>query len=142
DDRDRYYYKRVYLGMVKAVDFIFSLPEFDGKSLGVMGGSQGGALSIVTAGLDDRVKYLVSYYPARCDLTGYLEGSAGGWQHLFKDEFTHTAEKIETSKYYDVVNFAKQANGPAFYSTAFNDDGCPPTSIYAAYNSVAAAKQM
>src|SRR5690606_5909449 len=107
DDKDRYYYKRVYLGMVKAVDMIFSLPQFDGTRIGVMGGSQGGALSIVTAGLDDRVKYLVSYYPALADLTGYLEGRAGGWPHLFKDDFTNQAAKIATSKYYDVVNFAK-----------------------------------
>src|SRR5690606_4656540 len=82
DDKDNYYYKRVYLGMVKAVDMIFSLPQFDGQTIGVMGGSQGGALAITTAGLDRRIKYLVSYYPALADLTGYLEGRAGGWPHL------------------------------------------------------------
>src|SRR5690606_22224750 len=45
DDRDRYYYKRVYLGCVRANDFLTSLPQFDGTNLGVTGGSQGGALS-------------------------------------------------------------------------------------------------
>ncbi|HCM21191.1 MAG TPA: acetylxylan esterase, partial [Porphyromonadaceae bacterium] len=40
DDKDRYYYKRVYLGCVRAVDFIFNLPEFDGNNIVVMGGSQ------------------------------------------------------------------------------------------------------
>ena len=142
DDKDHYYYKRVYLGMVKAVDMIFSLPEFDGQSIGVMGGSQGGALAITTAGLDKRIKYLVSYYPALSDMTGYLHGRAGGWPHLFKDEFTNKPEKIETSKYYDVVNFAKQVTVPGYYSTGFNDNVCPPTSIYAAYNSVNAEKEM
>ena len=128
--------------MVKAVDMIYSLPEFDGESLGIMGGSQGGALSIITAALDQRIKYLVSYYPALSDLTGYLNGRAGGWPHLFKDEFTNQNEKIETSKYFDVVNFAKQITVPGFYSTGFNDNVCPPTSIYSAYNSVKAEKQM
>jgi cephalosporin-C deacetylase len=142
DDKDNYYYKRVYLGMVRAVDMIFSLPQFDGKNIGVMGGSQGGALAITTAGLDKRIKYLVSYYPALADLTGYLEGRAGGWPHLFKDPFTNKAEKIETSKYYDVVNFAKQVSVPGYYSTGFNDNVCPPTSIYSAYNSVKAEKEM
>lgn len=142
DDKDNYYYKRVYLGMVKAVDMIFSLPEFDGENIGVMGGSQGGALSITTAGLDKRIKYLVSYYPALSDLTGYLEGRAGGWPHLFKDDFTNKPEKIATSKYYDVVNFAKQVKVPGYYSTGFNDNVCPPTSIYSAYNSVNAEKEM
>lgn len=65
---DHYYYKRVYMGCVRAVDFIYSLPEFDGKNLAVNGGSQGGALSIITAGLDNRIKYLAAFYPALSDL--------------------------------------------------------------------------
>ena len=63
DNRDKYYYKRVYTGCVRAIDFIYTLPEFNGK-LATFGGSQGGALSIVIAGLDNRVKGLVSFYPA------------------------------------------------------------------------------
>src|SRR5690606_38046577 len=82
DDRDQYYYKRVYLGCVRAVDYLCSLPEFDGTNLAVWGGSQGGALSIVTAALDDRIKYLVSLYPALCDLTVYLHGRSCGLQHM------------------------------------------------------------
>jgi cephalosporin-C deacetylase-like acetyl esterase len=78
DDRNRFYYKRVYLGCVRANDFIFSLPQFDGVNLAVTGGSQGGALSIITAGLDPRVKHLAAYYPALSDVTGYLKGRAGG----------------------------------------------------------------
>lgn len=145
DDRDRYYYKRVYLGCVRAIDFIFSLPEFDGQTLAVSGGSQGGALSIITAGLDSRVKYLSSFYPALCDLTGYLIGRAGGWPHLFNDAnkaFNVKKDKIETSKYYDVVNFARQVKVPGFYSWGYNDVTCPPTSMYAAYNMITAPKDL
>src|SRR5215207_494709 len=47
DNRDRYYYKRVYTGCVRANDFLVSLPQYDGSNLAVTGGSQGGALSIV-----------------------------------------------------------------------------------------------
>lgn len=79
DDKDRYYYKRVYLGCVRANDFIVSLPQYDGTNLGVTGGSQGGALSVITAALDTRVKFLAAFYPALSDLTGYLKGRAGGW---------------------------------------------------------------
>ncbi len=142
DNRDEYYYKRVYLGCTRAVDFIYGLPEFDGENLGVMGGSQGGALSIITAGMDDRIDYLVSYYPALCDLTGYLHDRAGGWPHLFRDEFTNTDAKVETSHYYDVVNFARRVNAEGFYSFGYNDNVCPPTSIYAAYNTIKAAKEI
>ena len=81
DDRDRFIYKRVYLGCVRANDFLTSLPQFDGVNLAVTGGSQGGALSIVTAALDNRVKNLGAFYPALCDVTGYLNGRAGGWPH-------------------------------------------------------------
>ncbi|AXY72816.1 acetylxylan esterase [Paraflavitalea soli] len=145
DDRDQYYYKRVYLGCVRAIDFIYSLPGFDGNKLGVCGVSQGGALSIITAALDHRVKYLFSFFPALCDLTGYLHGRAGGWPHLFAPEnlsFNNKKDKIATSAYYDVVNFAKRLKVPGFYSWGFNDETCPPTSMYAAYNAITAPKQL
>lgn len=145
DDRDRYYYKRVYLGCVRANDFLTSLPQYDGTNLAVTGGSQGGALSIVTAALDPRVKYLAAFYPALSDVTGYLNGRAGGWPHMFdksNDAFNNKKEKIETAKYYDVVNFARLVRIPGMYSWGFNDETCPPTSMYAAYNTITAPKEL
>jgi cephalosporin-C deacetylase-like acetyl esterase len=145
DDKDRYYYKKVYLGCVRAVDFIFSLPEFDGSNIVVSGGSQGGALAIITAGLDSRIKGLVSFYPALCDLTGYLKGRAGGWPHIFNDanrDFNNTPRKLETVGYYDAVNFARQVKVPGFYSWGYNDMTCPPTTTFSAYNAVTAPKTL
>lgn len=146
DDRDKYYYKRVYLGCVRSVDFIFSLPEFDGETLAVGGGSQGGALSIVTAGLDKRVKWLAPYYPAMCDQTGYLHGRAGGWPHTYKKEWHgewhNTPAKLKTLGYYDVVNFARNVTQPGIYSWGYNDTVCPPTSMHAAYNVIEAKKTL
>ncbi len=145
DDRDNYYYKRVYISCLRAIDYLFTLPEFDGSELAVCGGSQGGALSIVTAALDSRVKYLVSLYPALCDLTGYLHGRAGGWPHMFNETnapFLAKEEKINVSAYYDVVNFARAVNVPGFYTWGYNDDVCPPTSYYAAYNQISAPKEL
>jgi len=145
DNRDDYYYKRVYMGCVRGVDYIFSLPEFDGSNVYVAGGSQGGALSIITAGLDSRIKGLVAFYPALCDLTGYANGRGGGWPHMFKNADKKDpviARKIENSKYYDVVNFARQVKVPGFYSSGYNDMVCPPTSMYSAYNVITAPKTM
>jgi cephalosporin-C deacetylase len=145
DNRDRYYYKRVYLGCVRANDFLVSLPQFDGTNLGVSGGSQGGALSIITAALDPRVKYLAAYYPALSDITGYLKGRAGGWPHTFDKNnlpYNNLKEKQETIRYYDVVNFARLLKVPGYYSWGFNDETCPPTSMYAAYNVITAPKQL
>lgn len=145
DNKDRYYYKRVYLGCVRANDFLVSLPQFDGTNLGVSGGSQGGALSIITAALDSRVKYLAAYYPALSDMTGYLNGRAGGWPHMFDKNnlpYNDLAEKKETIRYYDVVNFARTLKIPGYYSWGFNDETCPPTSMYAAYNVITAPKEL
>jgi cephalosporin-C deacetylase len=142
DDRDFYYFKRVFLGCVRSLDFIESLECFDGKTIGVTGGSQGGALSIITAGLDNRVDYLAAFYPALSDLTGYLSERAGGWPHLFRNTFTNKPEKIETSKYFDVVNFARFVKVPGWYSWGYNDNVCPPTSMHAAYNVIPGQKEL
>jgi cephalosporin-C deacetylase-like acetyl esterase len=144
DDRERYYYRRVYLGCLRANDFLVSHPKWDGKNLVVTGGSQGGALTVTTAGLDPRVTALAPYYPALSDMAGYLKGRAGGWPHLFKDEKDgHRAPaKVRTAAYYDVVNFARRVKAPGLYAWGWNDEVCPPTSMHAAYNVVTAPKEL
>lgn len=146
DNRDRYYYRRVYLGCVRANDFLTAHPKWDGVHLAVTGGSQGGALSIVTAALDPRVRALAAYYPALSDVTGYLQNRAGGWPHMFRaaeGPMSHRSQdKIETTRYYDVVNFARRIKVPGFYSWGFNDETCPPTSMYSAYNVIPAQKKL
>jgi cephalosporin-C deacetylase len=141
NDRNSHYYKRVYLGCVKAVDFIFTLPEFNGTDVAVTGGSQGGALTIVTTGLDKRIKYAAALYPALCDHTGYLNKRAGGWPHYFKNSEPKPNE-VETLQYYDVVNFARRVTVPGFYTWGYNDLTCPPTSMFSAYNMIKAPKEL
>lgn len=142
ENKDAYYYKRVFLGAIRANDFLVSLPQFDGKNLAVIGGSQGGALAIATAALDARVKVLAAWIPALADLTGYLHNRAGGWHHAFKDPKNRTPDKIETSKYYDTVNFARRLKTPGIYAFGYNDETCPPTSMFAAYNQIKARKKL
>jgi cephalosporin-C deacetylase len=148
DDRQSYYYRRVYLSCVRALDFLVSRPNYDGQNLAVNGGSQGGQLSIVTAALDPRVKALAARYPAYCDVTGYLHGRAGGWPHMMRPDRSgapsrHATEaKIATTSYYDAVNFAKRLSVPGHYVWGYNDETCPPTSMYAAYNQITAPKQL
>lgn len=141
DDRESYYYRRVFLSVVRANDFLTSLPQYDGSNLGVIGGSQGGALAIVTAALDKRVKVMAVSYPAMSDMAGYTANRAGGWPHMFRDTKTRTKEKLETASYYDVVNFARRVKVPGIYSWGFNDETCPPTSIYASFNVITAPKE-
>lgn len=135
DSRGNYYMKRVYLACVRSIDLLTSLPEWDGKNVIAQGGSQGGALALITAGLDKRVTACVANHPALSDMAGYKAGRAGGYPHLFtKTVDMDTPEKIKTLAYYDVVNFAKQITVPVYMTWGFNDNTCPPTTSYIVYN--------
>ncbi len=139
--RDDYYYNRVIQGAVRAVDFIESLPEFNG-CVATYGGSQGGYLSIVVAALHPSVKYVAANFPAMSDLTGYANGRAGGWPHIFKDEKNRSPLLIKNLSYYDTVNFARNITVPGFYAFGFNDLTCAPTTTYSVYNSISAPKTL
>ena len=142
NNRDTFYYKRVFIGAVRAVDFICSLPQYNGKALGVTGSSQGGALSIVTAALDKRVTFFAAVHPAMCDLVASLNKRACGWPHYFYQKENPDKTELETTRYYDVVNFAHRLSVPGWFSWGYNDEVCPPTSMYAAYNSVTSPKEL
>ena len=149
DNKETFYYQRVYLGCVRANDFLTSRELWNGKDLVVMGASQGGQLSIVTAALDPRVTGLCATHPAFCDVAAELHGRAGGWPHPFmpdpatgRPSLQATPAKIETATYYDTVNFARRLKVPGFYLWGYNDETCPPTSTFAAYNVITAPKKM
>ena len=145
--RDTYYYKDVYVGCARAVDFLCSLPEWDGRNVIVTGGSQGGALTFVTAALNEKVTVCAPFYPALCDLTGFLHQRAGGWPKFFsrfyKDNLPVADERqaVETLQYFDVVNFARILKVPTFMSWGYSDDTCSPTSVWAAWNEIGAPKE-
>lgn len=40
------------------------------------------------------------------------------------------------------MNFARRLRVPGFYSWGYNDETCPPTSLYAAYNVITAPKHL
>ena len=141
DNRDEFYYKRVFIGAVRAVDYLCSLPQYNGKALGVTGSSQGGALSFATAALDSRVTCLAAVHPAMCDHEAFLQEQAGGWPHYFYWQKADDA-RLSVSRYYDSVNFARRVQVSGWYSWGYNDEVCPPTSMYAAYNSVTAPKEL
>gem|GEM_PF-36879 len=100
--------------------------------------------AIVTAALDPRVIAISSSYPAFCDVTGYLHGRAGGWPGMMREASAgqRTPEKIATPGYYDAFNFARRLKVPGFYTWGYNDETCPPTSMFAAYNVISAPKQL
>lgn len=144
ENPDRNAYKRVVTGAVKGVDMIASLDEWDGKTLGVTGSSQGGFLSLAVAALDKRVTFLAAVHDAMCDYEAELHGVAGGWPHYFYHAKMNaiTKARLEGARYYDGVNFARRITVPGWYSFGYNDEVVPPTSSYGLYNSVKAPKTL
>lgn len=155
DDPNRNAYKRIVTGAVRGVDMIASLDEWDGKTLGVTGASQGGFLSLAVAALDKRVTFLGAIHDAMCDYEAEIHGVAGGWPHYFykedksfgaagKEQKLSEIEKarVEGARYYDGVNFARRITVPAWFSFGYNDEVVPPTSAYGLYNTIQAPKSL
>ena len=142
EDRDRYYMRRVYISLVRAIDLLTSLPEWDGKNVVVQGGSQGGALSLVAAGLDKRVTLCIANHPALSDMAGYSEkGRTGGYPHFNRIPGFFTDNIIRNLAYYDVVNFARHISCKVRMTWGYNDNVCPPTTSYAVWNSLNCPKE-
>jgi len=101
-------------------------------------------LTFATTALDPRVTAASMVVPAYCDVTGYIHDRAGGWPHMMRggESIHRTPQKITTTSYYDAVNFAKRIRVPVYVAFGYNDETCPPTSMFSAYNSIQAPKEL
>jgi cephalosporin-C deacetylase-like acetyl esterase len=143
DDRNKSYFRHGILACVRAVDYLASREDFDGKHLAVIGGSQGGGLSLITAGLDARVTACASAIPALCDHAGPTQGRIAGWPNWLRRAKGDQAEKVkQTMAYFDAVHFARRFKGPSLMAVGFVDTACPPTTAYAAFNVLPEPKTM
>lgn len=143
ENKDIYYMKHVYVGLVRCIDLLTSLPEWDGKNVAVQGGSQGGALAIIAAGLDSRVTQCVANHPALSDMAGYAaKGGTGGYPHFCRQpQILSNKDCLNTLAYFDVVNFARYVKAPTYLTWGYNDVTCPPTTSYAVWNTLKCTKE-
>lgn len=143
ENKDIYYMRHVYVGLVRCIDFLTSLPEWDGKNVAVQGGSQGGALAIIAAGLDSRVTQCVANHPALSDMAGYAaKGGTGGYPHFCRQpQILSNKDCLNTLAYFDVVNFARYVKAPTYLTWGYNDVTCPPTTSYAVWNTLKCTKE-
>lgn len=142
--RDTYYMKKVYPMLLRAVDYLTTLPQWDGKNILVQGNSQGAALSLVLAALDKRITAIAIAHPALSDMAGYAEkGRTGGYPHFGNKyrEVELTPQVIETLSYYDVVNFARKVSCPVYMTWGYNDNTCPPTTSWIVWNTLQCPKE-
>lgn len=142
--RETYYMKKVYACLVRAVDYLTSLEQWDGKNVLIQGNSQGAALSIVLAGLDPRITAIAIAHPALSDMAGYAEtGRTGGYPHFnrYYKEVKLDRQIIETLSYFDVVNFARLVKCPVYMTWGYNDNTCPPTTSWIVWNTLTCEKE-
>ena len=144
DDRDSYYMKGMILRVVRTLQYIESLPVWDGKTLITHGESQGGFQSIVGAALDPKVSFCLAMVPAMSEHLGYLKNRVNGWPHIIPDDAKERAamdpaklKKLEAAlPYFDNVNFARRIHCPVWISTGLNDTTCPPSGVAAVFNAL------
>ena len=143
--REEIYFRGMFLRLVRAIDFLTSQPEWDGKKLIVYGSSQGGFQALAAAGLDSRVTFICAGVPAGCDHTGSQAGRISGWPKLVATDATGQSDpqSLQASRYFDAVNFARRAKcAGAAVTVGFIDTTCPPTSVYAAFNALGMSKSI
>jgi cephalosporin-C deacetylase len=144
--KESYFYRRVFSDAVRAAEAARSFPGIDPARVAVCGGSQGGGISLAVAGLVPDLLGVMPDVPYLCDFARsivvatrdpYLEIARFLAVHRDKAE-----SALRTLSYFDGVHFARRATAPALFSVALMDTICPPSSVYAAFNAYAGAKEM
>lgn len=143
DDRETSYFLRMYLSCFRAAQYLTERSDWDGRTLVVTGGSQGGLQSFVTAALHPKISAVMACVPAGCDLNGPLADRLPGWpmwhwQVKGKDE----AKVRNAARYYDVVNFASQVKCPVLVGVGLIDTTCPSPGVFAACNQLRGPKEI
>lgn len=143
DDREKFGVGKVYMRIVRCLDYLKTLPEWNGKDLIASGPSFGGCQSIIAAALDKDVTLALAGAPACCDHEGAVNNQNPGYPRLlsyynnpkrFSAEVRAKARK--NAPYFDAANMARLVKCPIVFSVGFIDTVCSPTSIYSAYNNV------
>ena len=139
--QDDYYYRRVFTDGVRLIDAVASLDFVDPTRIAVTGGSQGGGISIAVAALEPRVFAVMPDVPFLCHFRRSAEitprdpfPEISRYLAVHRDQ----AERVfETLSYFDGVNFARHIAAPALFSVALMDDVVMPSTVFAAFNSLA-----
>ena len=138
DDRDKAYFLQMYLADYRAVDYIASRPDWDGKTLVVYGTSMGGQQSLCVAGLHPKITHCLVEVPSGCDSNGQLHGRRTGYPNYPIDD----PKTMQTSLYFDVVNFAPRIKAKCLVSMGFIDTISPPAGVWTAFNLIKSPKEI
>ncbi len=143
DDRETSYFLRMYLSCYRAAQYLTERPDWDGRTLVVTGGSQGGLQAIVAAALHPKITAAMASVPAGCDLNGPEAGRMPGWPMWYWQVKGKDAAKVRgAARYYDVVNFASRVQCPVLVGVGLIDTTCPAPGVFAAFNQLKGPKEV
>lgn len=125
DNRDKYHFRNVILGVDRMVSHVAAMPQWDKKHFVIDGSSQGGGMALIMAGLNRNITAAAANVPALCDHGGKTFNRQPGWPNIASRG--EAAAKV--SAYFDAGNFAKFITCPVFTSAGFIDTTCPPSSV-------------
>jgi cephalosporin-C deacetylase len=136
-DRETSYFLNMYLRDSRAIDYIASRLDWDGKTIVIMGTSMGGQQSLVTAGLNPKVTAVIVNEPSGADSNGDLHGRKAGYPNWPSDN----PAVMKTALYFDTVNFASRVKAPVLAAMGFIDTIAPPAGIWTAINQIPGPKE-
>jgi len=133
-DRETSYFLNMYLRDSRVLDYLLTRPDWDGKTIVLMGGSMGGQQSLALAGLrPDKISAVLVCVPAGADSNGDLHGRAAGYPNWPSDK----PDVMKTALYFDTVNFAPRIKAPVMAAMGFIDTISPPAGVWTMLNEVA-----
>ncbi|QGQ94813.1 acetylxylan esterase [Paenibacillus psychroresistens] len=150
DVADNLLFRHIYLDCAQLAGIVMDLPEVDAARVGVIGGSQGGGLTLACAALEPRVKKLAPVFPFLCDYKRVWE------MDLAKDAYDelrtffrnhdplHKREDEIFTKlgYIDNQFLANRIKGEVLMAVGLMDTICPPSTQFAAYNKITTPKSL
>jgi len=141
---ENYIYVGAYLDCVRGVDYLCTRSEVDKTRIGVEGGSQGGGLSLSTAGLDPRITACTADVPWLSDWPDYAvtaPWAVENFPKLLKENKGLTRARVmKVLSYIDAMNMAPRIKCPVMVSMGLVDDTCPPRTVISTYNRIRSPK--
>ncbi len=132
-DREKSYFLNMYLRDSRALDYLLTRTDWDGKTIVLTGGSMGGQQSLVLAGLrPEKISAVLVCVPAGADSNGDLHGRKAGYPNWPSDN----PDVMKTALYFDTVNFASRIKAPVMAGMGFIDTISPPAGVWTALNQI------
>ena len=133
---DTAYFHGMVLRVLRALQYLKTLPEWNGKDLIAEGGSQGGLQTSWAAGLDPDVTLARPSITWGCDFAM----TSGARKRLKGNWYIPYAKGLD---YYDSINHIKRAKCPVEITRAgLGDYTCPPSGLAAYFNAIKSPKSI